>query len=62
MSSEFQHFLQCHGIEHIQPAVYNLTKNGLIEVFNCTLRHSVQSFAEDRLSWEEGIGELLKMY
>ncbi|MCP4548399.1 MAG: transposase family protein, partial [bacterium] len=62
VSSAFQAFLQRHGIEHIRSAVYNPTENGLVEVFNRTLKRGVQSFAQDRLSWEEGIGELLKTY
>ncbi len=62
VSSEFQDFLQRHSIEHYRSAVYNLTDNGLVEVFNCMLKHGIRSFAQDRLSWEKGIGELLKTY
>ncbi len=62
VSSEFQHFLQRHGVEHIRSAIYNPSENSLVEVFNRTLKHGVQSFAQDRLFWEEGIGELLKTY
>ncbi len=61
-SSEFQGFLQHHGVEHIQSAMYNLTENGLVEVFNHTLKHGILSFAHDHLLWEEGIEKLLKTY
>ncbi len=59
---EFPNFLKMHGIAHTHLPVYNLTENGLVEVFNQVLKYWVEYFRFDKVSWEKGIQELLKTY
>ncbi len=62
ISSKFSNFLKQHGITHTHSVVYNPTENGPVEVFNCVLKYRVQGFRFDKVSWVEGILELLKSY
>ncbi len=62
ISSEFSEFLRKHGIAHTHSVVYNPTENGLVQVFNRVLKYGVQCFRFNRVSWEDGIQELLRTY
>ncbi len=62
VSVKFEDFLKSHGISHIKSSVYNPTENGLVEVFNRSLKYGVQCFAQERLSWQQDITELLKHF
>ncbi len=59
---EFEDFLKSHGISHMKSSVYNPTENGLVEVFNRSLKYGVQCFTQECLSWQQGITELLKHF
>ncbi len=58
-SKLFMDYLEERGHHYTTP-VYHPEENGLVEVFNRTLKHGVQAFGN--LPWMKGLGNLLKSY
>ncbi len=50
VSAEFASFLADHGISHVCSSVYILSENGLVEVFNRSLKYGIQCFSHDALA------------
>ena len=44
ISEEFTNFLASRDIQQQRAAVYNPQQNGLVESFNCFLKHGIQTF------------------
>lgn len=62
VSSEFCAFLEKYNVGHIRTAVYNPQTNGCVERFNRYLKHGIQAFQDDNISWDTGIQNLMRSY
>ncbi|MCP3663220.1 MAG: transposase family protein, partial [Gammaproteobacteria bacterium] len=59
---EFEDFLKARNIQHVKSAVYNLQQNGLIEVFNRSVKYGAQVIAAEGKQFSQGITEFLMAY
>ncbi len=59
-SKEFSDYLKSRDIHHYTTPVYHPQENGLVEVFNRTLKHGIQAFGSK--PWNDAMRQLLKTY
>ncbi len=55
VSRDFEHFLQARNIKRNKSAVYNPKQNGLVDVFNTSVKFGAQVLAAEGKSFGEGI-------
>ncbi len=61
-SNDFGNFCRARGIFHHRTPVYTPQENGLVEVFNRSLKHHVQATCREHKPFDVKIGELLARF
>ncbi len=61
VSSEFTDYLRRRSIHHYTTPVYTPQENGLVEVWNRTLKQGIQAFSRTT-AWAEGLETLVRSY
>ncbi len=62
VSREFEDFLQARNIKHNRSAVYNPRQNGLVEVFNRSVKFGAQVLAAEGKPFGKGITDFLMAF